>query len=544
MGARPPRRVAGGDRSSSPSRSRWPSRGRGRAPRPRRAGARSSCSTRRGRCSRETSSGETRWQRAVRQARALAAVGGRRRRGAGDHRRRAGRRADDRPGADRDRDRSARARGRRRRAPGRASPAPITCTSSLTARVAPRRSSRRHRALGVRGRAERRDHRVRRAAAPPAARPPARPISRSPTTRRAAGGARRRSRAATVIAVRSARRPSPPAKPCSQVVPLPADRRRAAARDGSSAPDDALAIDDEAVAWIDGAEPLDGHRRRATSPAALAAAAPARSGVRVDVRRSRRTTRPGREDVVVFDRWLPAAGAGAAGARHRAAGGRPGSAQPRQRREAPRAGSRAGTHPVLAGVDPLTVDVKTRRAATTARVSSPIARVGARHAARVCASTRATGARSCWSFALGRLESRHRAGVSRCWSATRSSGSRVRRYGVLRQPGSGAAARRARRASSSPGRHSRCRSCAPATAVVARLTTPGLYLVEAGGSRGVVGVNVGDPEVVELWRGRRSRARTSPPWRPAARAGRGGCTACRDRVRARRPSSGGRGSGG
>jgi hypothetical protein len=36
--------------------------------------------------------------------------------------------------------------------------------------------------------------------------------------------------------------------------------------------------------------------------------------------------------------------------------------------------------------------------------------------------------------------------------------------------------------------------------VVARFSRPGLYLVEAAGSRGVVGVNVGDPEVSNLTR--------------------------------------------
>jgi hypothetical protein len=44
---------------------------------------------------------------------------------------------------------------------------------------------------------------------------------------------------------------------------------------------------------------------------------------------------------------------------------------------------------------------------------------------------------------------------------------------------------------------------------VARLTDPGLYLVEAGGSRGVVGVNVGDPEVSNLSRSSLSSAVTS-----------------------------------
>lgn len=37
-------------------------------------------------------------------------------------------------------------------------------------------------------------------------------------------------------------------------------------------------------------------------------------------------------------------------------------------------------------------------------------------------------------------------------------------------------------------------------AVVVRLSSPGLYLVDAAGSRGVVGVNVGDPDVSNLQR--------------------------------------------
>jgi hypothetical protein len=51
---------------------------------------------------------------------------------------------------------------------------------------------------------------------------------------------------------------------------------------------------------------------------------------------------------------------------------------------------------------------------------------------------------------------------------------------------------------------------------IATLAKPGLYLVEAGGSRGVITVNVGGPEVSNL-------TRTSlPPSATAAAAGGGG----------------------
>ena len=105
--------------------------------------------------------GETRWERAVAEARALARR--RRRRGgrAGDDRRRPGRGADDRPGADRDGARPARARRAAKARRGRGSPAPTRCTSSPTARVARPLDAGRRRPLRLRAGAERRHHRVR-----------------------------------------------------------------------------------------------------------------------------------------------------------------------------------------------------------------------------------------------------------------------------------------------------------------------------------------------------------------------------------------------
>jgi len=52
---------------------------------------------------------------------------------------------------------------------------------------------------------------------------------------------------------------------------------------------------------------------------------------------------------------------------------------------------------------------------------------------------------------------------------------------------------------------------------VVTLATPGLHLVEAGGARGVVAVNVGDPEVSNL--GRSSLAGKGQPSDAASGAG-------------------------
>jgi hypothetical protein len=85
-----------------------------------------------------------------------------------------------------------------------------------------------------------------------------------------------------------------------------------------------------------------------------------------------------------------------------------------------------------------------------------------------------------------------------CCSATPSSGSRVHRMASCAElgPWSCPAGNRARGVADAwpvPVVKSGDRA-------VARLSLPGLYLVEAGGARGVIGVNVGDPDVSNLSR--------------------------------------------
>jgi hypothetical protein len=71
-------------------------------------------------------------------------------------------------------------------------------------------------------------------------------------------------------------------------------------------------------------------------------------------------------------------------------------------------------------------------------------------------------------------------------------------YGVLRYPGSLRLPATTSRVLSPDGQPVPIIRAGDSVAV--RLTSPGLYLVEAAGSRGVVGVNIGDPEVSNLGR--------------------------------------------
>ncbi len=356
--------------------------------------------------------------------------------------------------------------------PGRACPAPITCTSSRTAR----RRARSDKGVEIHSvfesRAERGDSRVRRA------------------SRRGRRGRRRGLRAdrqllagaAKVRADGHARRPASSrsqtvdiaaGEAVSQVVPLPAEWRSApVAR--VEAPDDSLAEDNEAFAWIEGADPLevtvvtdDAGRRGAAVPAPI----------RVCVRRSSRRTivpRPRVRHRRV--RSLAAGSSRRAGRRSSSRRRRPRGSASAATKSARPAGRRPECIPAVAGVDPLTVDVKKVFAfagkdltvVATSERGTPLVSVADARDRRLVV----------WSFALADTNLKNAAGFSDpAWQRDR-----VARASVVRrraEAGSGAAARQAHHASSRR-QASRCRSCARARSAIVRFESPGLV---SGGSR-------------------------------------------------------------
>ncbi len=276
----------------------------------------------------------------------------------------------------------------------------------------------------------------------------------------------------------------------SQVVPLAASGGpRLLARIESDA--DAFAEDDEAVAWIDGADAVD---VTVVSDDAAALALLFQQDPSLQVAFVKPSAyAPVRAGIVVFDRWLPAE----APSRPALCVAPPAAAwlgEPGAQEKSAR-WSVAGTHPVVNGVDPLTVDVKRVRAyegrdlvavARSERGTPLVSVVDGRDRRLVV-----------WSFAPSDSNLASAPGFPVLFGNTIEWLARPS-YGVLRHPG--------------PVRlpASTARVLAPdgqplpivraGDSVVVRLSKPGLYLVDAGGSRGVVGVNVGDPDVSNLAR--------------------------------------------
>jgi hypothetical protein len=276
----------------------------------------------------------------------------------------------------------------------------------------------------------------------------------------------------------------------SQVVPLPAEggpRLRATVE----APDDALAADNEAFAWIEGAETID--VTVVTNDAAGAGLL-----FRADPRLRPTFVAPdqykGAESgILVFDRWLPDQ-----------APGRPGLiiAPPssgwlgeRGTEERAARWSAPGTHAAVAGVDPHSVDVKKVFAFTGKDLT--VVAASERGTPLVSVADARDRRLVVWSFALADTNLKNAAGFPILlgdaieWLAHPS-------YGVLRKPGLVRLPASTSRVISPAGQ--------PVTVVragsdaIVRFKTPGLYLVEAAGSRGVVGVNVGDPEISNIGR--------------------------------------------
>jgi hypothetical protein len=274
-----------------------------------------------------------------------------------------------------------------------------------------------------------------------------------------------------------------------------------------SAPENALAIDDQAVAWIAGVDPLL-VTVVTEAPGPLADLLQRDPAVRASFVKPAEY-KPGREELVIFDRTVPAqaptrpalfiAPPPAAWLGNQTAEEK----SPKWLAPEP--------HPVLAGVDPLTIEVR-RAHAYEGQGLVAIARSerGTPLVSVVDASDRRAVV---LGFAIGDSNLPTAPafpvviGNAIEWLARPSYGM-LRRPGPVELPGSTSAL-------TGPDGTSVPLSRA-GDRVVARLTQPGLYQVDAGGSHGVIGVNVGDPAVSNLMR-------TSLPndGRAAAGSGRG-----------------------
>jgi hypothetical protein len=274
-----------------------------------------------------------------------------------------------------------------------------------------------------------------------------------------------------------------------QVVPLtgPGDSRL---RARVAAPLNALRIDDDAVAWLDGTEPIE-VAVVSEQPGPLALLLQSDPTIAASFL-TPANYKAARDDVIIFDRWLPAtppsrpmlavsppsmAWLGTAGADE----------------VAPR-WVEAGPHPILRGLDPLTLDIK-RAHAYEGGPLTPIAR-----SARGTPLVSVLDTPDRRAVVLGFAFNDSNLAFARAfpvlvgnaleWLARPALG--ARRPGPVTLPASTARVT-APDGASVPLVHA-------GADVVATLAEPGLYLVEAGGSRGVITVNVGDPDVSNLTR--------------------------------------------
>jgi hypothetical protein len=276
-----------------------------------------------------------------------------------------------------------------------------------------------------------------------------------------------------------------------------------------SAPQNALDVDDEASAWLPGGEPI-AVTIVADEPAAALARLLKDAPWVTPTFVTPAQYRQGRADVFIFDRWAPPAPPnrpalllapppvswlGTAGADEKA----PHWIQP-------------GNHPVLDGVDPLTLDIKRARGlqapgltvVAQSEKGTPLVLVADAVDRRLIALSFAVAdSNLAFAHAFPVL-----IGNALEWLAQPSFGP-SRRPGRVTLPGS-----TLRVTDHSGNTMPLVRAGGFA---VATLGTPGLHLVEAGGARGVVAVNVGDPEVSNL--GRSSLAGKGQPSDAASSGG-------------------------
>jgi hypothetical protein len=281
-----------------------------------------------------------------------------------------------------------------------------------------------------------------------------------------------------------------PAEVSRQVIPLD-QPGGSVLRAHVSASDNALDVDDEAVAWLAAGDQIDvAIVSQATS--ALADLLRHEPGVRASVVRPSDYQRV-KADVVIFDRWAPPAPPGRP-ALYLAPPLAPWLGRPARDELSPQWTVRR-SHPVLDGVDPLTLDI-TRARPYDAPAWQPVA-VSARGTPLVSVldSPEARGVLLGFSTAESNLASAPAfpvlIGNILDWLA-RPVAAEVRAPGPIALPASTTAITGPDGASVPVVR--------AGDRVLARLRQPGLYRVDAGGSRSVVGVNVGSPAVANLTR--------------------------------------------
>lgn len=258
-----------------------------------------------------------------------------------------------------------------------------------------------------------------------------------------------------------------------------------------TAPRNALAVDDDAVAWLTMADPVS-LTVVSENASALADLFKHDPNVKATFVKPSAYT-PATTDVVIFDRWLPAT----APARPVLAIAPPASSwlgRPGREELAPK-WTQAAAHPILDGVDPYTLDITKVRAyegpsltvlARSERGTSLVSVVDD-------ASTRAV----VLGFSAG--ESNLAAapafpvliGNAIEWLARPAAGE-TRASGPVELPTSTS------RVTAPDGQA--VPLVRAGDRVMAQLSAPGLYLVEAAGSRSVIGVNVGTPDVANLTR--------------------------------------------
>ncbi|MFI5178658.1 MAG: hypothetical protein ACHQO8_08845 [Vicinamibacterales bacterium] len=268
------------------------------------------------------------------------------------------------------------------------------------------------------------------------------------------------------------------------------------------APLDALAEDDEAVAWIADADPL-AVTVVSDQPAPLASLLQRATGLKASFT-TPAAYRAGREDVIIFDRWLPAE-APARPALCLAPPSAPWLGTAGAIEKAPR-WTNTGAHALVAGVDPLTLDIVRASAYDGAGIETvarsdqgtPLVEVVDRADRRIAIVTFGL-ADSNLAFAQAFPVL---VGNAIDWLA-RPAGSEPRRPGLAELPASTSGV-------TAPNGRS-VPIVRAAGAAFARLTSGGLYRVDAGGAHQAIAVNVGDPETSNLARTTLARGAAAPP---------------------------------
>jgi hypothetical protein len=258
-----------------------------------------------------------------------------------------------------------------------------------------------------------------------------------------------------------------------------------------SAPANALDIDDEAVAWLANGDPIT-VTVVSNEPDDLSGLFEHDPAVHATFVRTS-DYKPAPADVIVFDRWAPPEAPGRP-ALYLAPPPAPWLAQTGRDEVLPQ-WTVTEAHPILSGVDPLTLDIARSR-----RYEAPALKPVARSArgTPLVSVLDAPGVRGVllgFSTADSNLTDVPAfpilVGNALDWLARPAAGE-VRTPGPLDLPAS------TTRITAPDGQA--VGLVRAGDRVLVRLRTPGLYLVEAGGSESVIGVNVGNPTIGNLSR--------------------------------------------